>query len=67
MNLSEHSSSDTAARVDSRRPHSIRLKLHDMNQPFNSTGPLPFIERGLDRETEEFIVSWAQEMPPARH
>ncbi len=26
--------------------------------------PSPFIERDLDRDAEEFIVSWAQEFPP---
>ncbi|NDE85592.1 MAG: hypothetical protein EB056_06170 [Verrucomicrobia bacterium] len=30
-------------------------------QLFNSMDPSPFHERDLDREAEEFIVSWAQE------
>lgn len=43
--------------------HTIRLKLHDINQLFNSMDPSPFIERKLDDDAEEFIVSWAQEFP----
>jgi hypothetical protein len=43
--------------------HAIRLKLRDMNQFFNSMDPSPFIERGLDPDAEEFIVSWAHELP----
>ena len=42
-------------------PHTISLKLRDMNQLFNSMDPSPFIEKDLDDDAEEFIVSWAQE------
>jgi hypothetical protein len=45
-------------------PRTIRLKLRDMNQLFNSMDPSPFIERDLDDDAEEFIVSWAQEFSP---
>jgi hypothetical protein len=34
-----------------------------MNQLFNSMDPSPFIEKDLDDDAEEFIVSWAQEFP----
>ncbi len=44
--------------------HSIKLKLRDLNQLFNSMDPSPFIEKDLDDEAEEFIVSWAREFPP---
>jgi hypothetical protein len=44
--------------------HSIKLKLRDINQLFNSMDPSPFIEKDLDDEAEEFIVSWAREFPP---
>lgn len=44
-------------------PHSIRLKLHDVAQLFNSMDPSPFIEKDLDADAEEFIVSWALEYP----
>ena len=42
-------------------PHSISLKLRDTSQFFNSMDPSPFIEKDLDDDAEEFIVSWAQE------
>lgn len=44
-------------------PRTIQLKLRDMNQLFNSMDPSPFIERDLDDDAEEFVVSWAQEFP----
>ena len=57
------SSPDTAA-TDQKHPHTIRLKLRDMSQLFNSMDPSPFIEKDLDDNAEEFIVSWAQEFSP---
>ena len=50
--------------ADAAQPHSIRLKLRDVNQLFNSMDPSPFIEKDLDDEAEEFIVGWAREFPP---
>ena len=41
----------------------IEVKLMELNQLFNSMDPSPFHERDLDRNAEEFIVSWAQEHP----
>ncbi len=41
----------------------IELKLNELNQLFNSMDPSPFHERDLDRNAEEFIVSWAREHP----
>ena len=55
--------SDTTA-TDRGHPHTISLKLRDMNQLFNSMDPSPFIEKDLDDDAEEFIVSWAQEFSP---
>ncbi len=52
------------AAADQSQPHTISLKLRDMNQLFNSMDPSPFIEKDLDDDAEEFIVSWAQEFPP---
>lgn len=46
---------------DHGHPHYISLKLHDVSQLFNSMDPSPFIEKDLDDDAEEFIVSWAQE------
>jgi len=52
------------AATDSGRPHIISLKLREMSQLFNSMDPSPFIEKDLDDDAEEFIVSWAQEFSP---
>ncbi|MBL9159450.1 MAG: hypothetical protein JNJ70_18340 [Verrucomicrobiales bacterium] len=41
----------------------IELKLSELNQLFNSMDPSPFHDRDLDRDAEEFIVSWAAEHP----
>lgn len=51
---------------DEIHPHTIRLRLRDMSQLFNSMDPSPFIEKDLDDDAEEFIVSWAQEFPLMR-
>jgi hypothetical protein len=53
----------TAAK-DHGHPHYISLKLRDMSQLFNSMDPSPFMEKDLDDDAEEFIVSWAQEFSP---
>ena len=47
-----------------RHPHQINVKLRDINQLFNSMDPSPFVEKDLDDDAEEFIVSWAQEFAP---
>lgn len=39
----------------------IELNLHEISQLFNSMDPSPFNERDIDRDAEEFIVSWAHE------
>jgi hypothetical protein len=44
-------------------PARINLKLRDLSQLFNSMDPSPFIDRDLDHDAEEFIVSWARELP----
>jgi hypothetical protein len=48
----------------SAHSHSIKMRLRDISQLFNSMDPSPFIEKDLDDDAEEFIVSWAQELPP---
>jgi hypothetical protein len=50
--------------ADPGHSQSIRLNLRDMGQLFNSMDPSPFIEKDLDDDAEEFIVSWAQEFSP---
>jgi hypothetical protein len=49
---------------DHAHPHYISLRLRDISQLFNSMDPSPFIEKDLDDDAEEFIVSWAQEYSP---
>jgi len=41
----------------------IEVRLRDLSQLFNMMDPSPFIDRDLDAGAEEFIVSWAREMP----
>ena len=47
-------------------PARISLKLRELNQLFNSMDPSPFIERDLDDDAEEFIVSSARELHGSR-
>jgi hypothetical protein len=44
--------------------HLIELNISDMHQLFNSMDPAPFHDKDLDRDAEEFIVSWSREYPP---
>jgi len=48
---------------DRDRPGTIKLKLRDIDQLFNSMDPSPFIDKDLDDKAEEFIVGWALEFP----
>ena len=43
--------------------HLIELKLRDVQQLFNSMDPSPFHDKDLDKDAEEFIVSWSREYP----
>jgi hypothetical protein len=52
------------APTEADRPHHIRMRLRDVSQLFNSMDPSPFLEKDLDDDAEEFIVSWAREFPP---
>jgi hypothetical protein len=46
--------------------NAIQLRLKEISQLFNSLDPSPFTEQDLDRDAEEFIVSWARELPRRR-
>lgn len=46
-------------------PLPMKLQLRELAQLFNSMDPSPFHDRDLDADAEEFIVSWARELPPA--
>jgi hypothetical protein len=41
----------------------IEVRLRELAQIFNSLDPSPFVDRDLDAAAEEFIVSWAREVP----
>ena len=43
--------------------HAIEIRIEDISQLFQSLDPFPFRERDLDKDAEEFIVSWARELP----
>lgn len=44
-------------------PGVIEIRLEQFKQLFNSLDPSPFRERDLDERAEEYIVSWARELP----
>jgi hypothetical protein len=44
---------------------SISLQIRNLAQLFNSMDPSPFLDRDLDSDAEEFILSWARELSPA--
>jgi hypothetical protein len=47
--------------MDSGTP--IELQIGQVGQLFNTLDPMPFRERDLDREAEDYIVNWARELP----
>ena len=53
----------TAASEPARGEARIELRLRELAQLFDSFDPAPFHEKDLDRDAEEFIVSWALEYP----
>jgi len=55
---SEPASARTAARV-----HTIDVRVETIDQLFNSIDPSPFNRKDLDQDAEDFIVSWARELP----
>jgi len=57
-------SSTAQAPVTKDDLRTISLNLRDMSQLFNSMDPSPFREKDLDDDADEFIVAWAQELPP---
>jgi hypothetical protein len=47
----------------SAKSNAIEIRIEEIDQLFHSLDPFPFREKDLDAEAEEFIVSWAREMP----
>jgi hypothetical protein len=43
--------------------NAIEIQIEEIAQLFHSFDPFPFREKDLDKEAEEFIVSWARELP----
>src|ERR1700738_1072830 len=43
--------------------NAIEIQIEEISQLFHSLDPFPFREKDLDKEAEEFIVSWARELP----
>jgi hypothetical protein len=43
-------------------PKAIELRIENISQLFHTLDPFPFREKDLDKDVEEFIVSWAREM-----
>lgn len=41
----------------------IELRIRDVGQLFHSLDPLPFRERDLDQNVEDYIAGWARELP----
>jgi hypothetical protein len=52
--------------ADSTDAACIELQLRDLAQLFNSMDPSPFLDKDLDSDAEEFIVSWSHELPRKR-
>ena len=51
--------------MDTPTTSAIRLSLRELAQLFNSMDSSPFVDRDLDADAEEFIVSSARELSPA--
>jgi hypothetical protein len=49
--------------MKSGKEGTIELKVEKIAQLFNTLDPMPFRERDLDREAEEYILGWARELP----
>lgn len=62
MVVTSASSSATREKPVSDRD-AIELKVDKVSQLFDTLDPFPFHERDLDRDAEDFIVSWARELP----
>ncbi|MEY4966033.1 MAG: hypothetical protein RL274_1616 [Pseudomonadota bacterium] len=44
-------------------PLVIEVQVEKIGQLFHTLDPMPFRDRDLDREAEDYIVSWARELP----
>lgn len=46
--------------------HLIEIRVDQIAQLFHTLDPFPFREKDLDAEAEDYIVSWARELPDKR-
>lgn len=53
----------TTRRASGPDAGTIHVHVSDLRQLFNAIDPSPFRERDLDPGAEEFIVTWARELP----
>jgi hypothetical protein len=49
--------------ANATKQNGIELRVGDIAQLFHTLDPFPFRERDLDSVVEEYIVSWARELP----
>jgi len=45
------------------QPSTIEIQVEKAGQLFDTLDPMPFREKDLDREAEDYIVGWARELP----
>ncbi len=62
--VSTHENVAATAGMTVARATPIKVQLREIAQLFNSMDPSPFHDRDLDADAEEFILSWAREVPP---
>lgn len=53
-------------RVSAATENLIEIRVNDIAQLFHTLDPFPFRDRDLADEAEDYIVSWAREMPSNR-
>ena len=60
--------SDAQQKASQRRlaENLIEIRVNDIAQLFHTLDPFPFREKDLADEAEDYIVSWAREMPGNR-
>lgn len=63
MNTIGSTSDSTSPSPEGKGAHRIEIRLRNAAQLFNTINPSPFLEKDLDRDAQEFIVSWAREYP----
>lgn len=47
--------------------HTLELRVHELQQLFNSLDPTPYLNKDLDHACEAFIENWALSLPHKSH